>query len=128
MKKSENEIDDLIHQALNKEEAAYYDQLGEQNLPQMVFGLFKGRNGWLNVVMVIMTLAILGVMIFTITGMLNAEDLGEKMELMFYSLLGFITIVLMKIWSWNQIDKNAILREMKRLEYQMALLQSEKAK
>lgn len=128
MKKSENEIDDLIHQALNKEEAAYYDQLGEQNLPQMLFGLFKGRNGWLNVVMVIMTFAILGVMIFTIIEMLKAEDLGDKMEWMFYSLLGFITIVLMKIWSWNQLDKNAILREMKRLEYQVALLQSEKAK
>lgn len=128
MKKSENEIDDLIHQALNKEEAAYYDQLGEQNLPQMVFGLFKGRNGWLNVVMVIMTFAILGVMIFTIIEMLKAEDLGDKMEWMFYSLLGFITIVLMKIWSWNQLDKNTILREMKRLEYQVALLQSEKAK
>ncbi|PIQ47761.1 MAG: hypothetical protein COW03_13500 [Cytophagales bacterium CG12_big_fil_rev_8_21_14_0_65_40_12] len=128
MKKSENEIDDLIHQALNKEEAAYYDQLGEQNLPQMVFGLFKGRNGWLNVVMVIITFAILGVMIFTIIEMLKAEDLGDKMEWMFYSLLGFITIVLMKIWSWNQLDKNAILRELKRLEYQVALLQSEKAK
>lgn len=128
MKKSENEIDDLIHQALNKEEAAYYDQLGEQNLPQMLFGLFKGRNGWLNVVMVIMTFAILGVMIFTIIEMLKSEDLGDKMEWMFYSLLGFITIVLMKIWSWNQLDKNAILREMKRLEYQVALLQSEKAK
>ena len=128
MKKSENEIDDLIHQALNKEEAAYYDQLGEQNLPQMVFGLFKGRNGWLNVVMVIMTFAILGVMIFTIIEMLNAENVGDKIEWMFYSLLGFITIVLMKIWSWNQIDKNAILREMKRLEYQVALLHTEKAK
>jgi hypothetical protein len=67
-------------------------------------------------------------MIFTIIEMLKAEDLGDKMEWMFYSLLGFITIVLMKIWSWNQLDKNAILREMKRLEYQVALLQSEKAK
>jgi hypothetical protein len=75
-----------------------------------------------------MTFAILGVMIFTIIEMLKAEDLGDKMEWMFYSLLGFITIVLMKIWSWNQLDKNAILREMKRLEYQVALLQSEKAK
>lgn len=128
MKKSENEIDDLIHQALNNEEAAYYDQLGEQNLPQMVFGLFKGRNGWLNAVMVIITFAILGVMIFTITEMLKTENVGDKMEWMFYSLLGFITIVLMKIWSWNQLDKNAILRELKRLEYQVALLQSEKAK
>lgn len=126
MKKSEKEIDDLIHQALSKEEAAYYDQLGEQNLPEMVFGLFKGRNGWVNVLMVVMTIVILGVMIYTVIEMLNAESIGDKMEWMFYSIVGFITIALLKIWGWNQIDKNAILRELKRLEYQVALLQSEK--
>ncbi|MFT6054408.1 MAG: hypothetical protein ACJAS3_000516 [Roseivirga sp.] len=128
MKNSENEIDDLIHQALNKEEAAYFDQLGEQNLPEMVFGLFKGRNAWLNIVMVTMTMVILGIMIYTIIAMLNAENIEDKIEWVFYSLIAFITLALLKIWSWNQIDKNSMLREMKRLEFQVALLQSEKSK
>ncbi|MFT7057342.1 MAG: hypothetical protein ACJAR3_002988 [Roseivirga sp.] len=94
----------------------------------MVFGLFKGRNAWLNIVMVTMTMVILGIMIYTIIAMLNAENIEDKIEWVFYSLIAFITLALLKIWSWNQIDKNSMLREMKRLEFQVALLQSEKSK
>jgi len=41
--KNYEEIDDMIRQALSEEEAKFYDELGEQTLPEMVGGLFKGR-------------------------------------------------------------------------------------
>ncbi|OEK00427.1 hypothetical protein BFP97_02385 [Roseivirga sp. 4D4] len=122
MNKSDKEIDDLIHQALSKEEAAYFDEMGEQNIPGQILSLFKGRNKWMNVLMVFMNLVIFAVAIYTFTNMLNAEVMMEKVEWMFYSLIGFMAMMMMKLWSWNQMDKNALMREIKRLEYQVSLL------
>lgn len=122
MNDSEKEMDDLIHQALTKEEAAYYDQLGEQNMPQMILGLFKGKNSWITVVMFVFNLVVLGLSIYTFVEMLNTDVIVDKLEWAFYTLIGFITMSLLKIYNWNQMDKNAMLREIKRLEFQVSLL------
>jgi len=127
MNKSDREIDELIHKALSKEEAAYFDEMGEQNLPQMLKGLFTGKNSWMNVLMIFMNLVILGVSVYTFIQMLEAEVVGVKIEWMFYTLIGFMSMMLFKIWGWNQLDKNATLREIKRLEYQVSLLKKEQS-
>lgn len=125
MDKSEKDFDRLIHEALGREEAEYFDQLGEQNIPQQLLGLFKGKNSWMNVVIFIFNLAVLAVAVYTFIEMLNAEVIGDKLEWMFYTLICFLAMLLFKLWSWNQMDKNAVVREVKRLEYQVALLQQE---
>lgn len=122
MNKSEKEFDELIQQALSKEEAQYFNEMGEQNLPQMLVGLYKGKNSWLNIVITVVHLVIFAVSVYTLIEMLGAEETNDKLEWMFYTLIGFIAMVLLKIWSWNQMDKNALLREIKRLEYQVSLL------
>lgn len=126
MKKSDKEIDTLIQQALSREEAEYFDQLGEQNIPQQLLGLLKGKNSWMNIVMIVMHLVVLSIAIWTFTEMLATEVIAEKLEWMFYTLICFLAMVLFKIYGWNQMDKNAVLREVKRLEYQVSLLQAEK--
>ena len=126
MKKSDKELDQLIQQALSREEAEYFDQLGEQNIPQQLIGLFKGKNSWMNVIVFILNIVVLAVAIWTFTEMLRTEVIGEKLEWMFYTLICFLSMLLFKLWSWNQLDKNVVLREVKRLEYQVSLLQAEK--
>ena len=121
MNDSEKEMDDLIHQALTKEEAAYYEQLGEQNMPQMISELFKGKNSWLAVVMFTFNIIVLGLSIYTFVEMLTTDLMPDKLEWAFYTLIGFITMSMIKIYNWNQMDKNAILREIKRVEFQVAL-------
>lgn len=126
MNNSDKEVDDLIHQALSKEEAAYFDEMGEQNIPQQLFSLFKGKNRWMNVLMVVMNLIVFAVAVYTFINMLEADAINEKLEWMFYSLIGFMAMVLLKLWGWNQMDKNVLMREIKRLEYQVSLLKKDK--
>lgn len=126
MNKSDKEVDDLIHQALSKEEAAYFDKMGEQNIPQQVFSLFKGKNKWMNVLMVSMNLIVFAVAVYTFINMLDAEVINDKLEWMFYTLISFMAMSLLKSWGWNQMDKNALMREIKRLEYQVSLLKQDK--
>lgn len=125
MKKSDKEIDELIHSALSKEEADYFDQLGEQNIPQQLFGLLRGKNSWMNWVMIIMHVIVLAIAVWTFTEMLATDVVGEKLEWMFYTIVCFLVMVMFKLWGWNQMDKNAVLREVKRLEYQVSLLKQQ---
>lgn len=122
MNKSEKEFDALIQEALSKEEAKYFEEMAEQNIPQMVLGLFKGKNSWLNIVMIVVNLVVFGIGIYTFTEMLKTESTNLKLEWMFYTLMCFLMMVLFKLWSWNQMDRNALIREIKRLEYQVSLL------
>ena len=122
MNNSDKEVDHLIHEALSKEEAAYFDKMGEQNIPQQIAGLFSGQNRWMNVLMAVMNVVVFGVAIYTFINMLNAELIDMKLEWMFYTLVAFMAMMMLKLWSWNQMDKNVLLREIKRLEYQVSLL------
>ena len=126
MNKSEKEFDALIQEALTKEEAKYFEEMAEQNVPQMILGLFKGKNSWLNIVIVIVNLVVLAISIYTLIEMLNATEINDKIEWMFYTLICFLMMLLFKLWSWNQLDKNALMREIKRLEYQVSLLSKSK--
>lgn len=126
MNNSEKEFDHLIQEALSKEEAKYFNKLGEQNVPQMVLGLYKGKNSWLNIVITIINLVVLGLGIYTFLEMLAAEETNLKIEWMFYTITCFLLMMMFKIWSWNQMDKNAQMREIKRLEYQVSLLSKSK--
>ncbi|MFY0593138.1 DUF6768 family protein [Roseivirga sp.] len=125
MSKSDKEIDQMIHEALSKEEAEYFDKMGEQNIPQQLFSLFKGKNWWMNVLMVIMNVVVLAIAVYTFIHMLDAEVIDEKLEWMFYTLISFMAMMLFKLWGWNQMDKNVLMREIKRLEYQVSLMKKE---
>ena len=46
-------MENIIRQALSKEEAEFYNQLKEESLPEMVSGLFQGRMKWINIMMVV---------------------------------------------------------------------------
>jgi len=48
MKNSTEDIDTLIKETLTKEEAKFYDELDEQGILGMIWGLFRGKNSWIN--------------------------------------------------------------------------------
>ena len=126
MDKSDKELDQLIQQALSREEAEYFEKLGQQNIPQQLIGLFRGKNSWMNIVISVMHVVVLAIATWTFTEMLKTDIMVEKLEWMFYTIICFMSMMLFKLWGWNQMDKNVVLREVKRLEYQIALLQAEK--
>ena len=51
MKNRTEEIEALIRETLNDQEVVFYDSLGEQNLFEMVAGLFKTKLRWLIILM-----------------------------------------------------------------------------
>ncbi|MFT7197451.1 MAG: protein-S-isoprenylcysteine O-methyltransferase Ste14 [Marinoscillum sp.] len=121
--KNENEkIDPLIKEALSEEEAKYYTELNEQNFIVQHGQLFKGKQGWFTAITTIMIFALLGVVIYGFIQFVAAEETKDQILYAVIILMATTSIGLLKIWNWMQMDKYSILREMKRMELQMAAL------
>ncbi len=122
MKNKMEEIDELIKDTLSKEEAAFYNSLDEQNVLEMFFGLFKGKNAWIIIVMNIMIFVFLGLFVYSFIQFINVETTEEMIKWGFGSIVFLLGLSMLKVYAWMQMDKNAILREMKRLELQVMSL------
>jgi len=122
MKNEMEEIDLLIKETLNQEEAKFYDALDEQGIFEMLFGLFKGKNAWINILLNFMILVFFGFFIYSGIQFFNAETSDVMIKWGFGSVSLLLCISMLKLYAWMQMDKYAILREMKRLELQVMSL------
>ena len=116
MKDNIEEIDQLIKETLSAEESKFYDNLEEQNILQMILGLFKGKNKWIMFLMNFMTLVFFSFFIYCIIQFFNAEETKELIKWATGALVFLLGVTMLKIFAWMQMDKNALLREIKRLE------------
>lgn len=120
--KNQEEIDQLIRKALSEEEAKFYEQLDEQNLPQMVGGLFSGKNKWITILsFVIMPLLFAGA-IYCAFQFAQAAEIKNMMIWCTGTFFLLMALGFIKLYNLLQMDKNAIIREIKRMELQVAVL------
>ena len=77
MKTNMEDIDKLIKETLSEEEAKFYDELDEQNLFQMLGGIFKGKNTWLAIIMNIVNVIIFGLLIYCIIQSMEVEKTND---------------------------------------------------
>lgn len=126
MGKQKNEIDELIRQALGEEEANYYEQLEEeQSLLEEGLGLFKGKRAWISVWISIVIMAVFVGSIYCLVEFFRVEETKELMIWGGGFFFGMFMITALKIWAWMQMDKNSLMREIKRLEFQVSVLVKE---
>ncbi|MEX2595315.1 MAG: DUF6768 family protein [Salibacteraceae bacterium] len=126
MKKEE--IDQLITESLSKDEAEFYQNLEEPGLFRSLGEIYMGKFGWIAFAMLIVNIIVVaiafycGYKVFTLEGTVEIIQYGMAMflALMFASMI--------KLWHWMQMDKNSLLREMKRLEFQVAVLMEKRSK
>jgi hypothetical protein len=122
MKTNMEDIDKLIKETLTQEEAKFYDELDEQNVLEMLVGLFKGKNSWIMYVMNFMTLVFFVGFIICIVKFFDTENTNELIMWSVGGIIALLAVSMLKIFAWLQMDKNALLREMKRLELQISSL------
>ncbi|MFT4612715.1 MAG: hypothetical protein ACI8QQ_001540 [Psychroserpens sp.] len=122
MKTKMEDIDKLIKETLTQEEAKFYDELDEQNVLEMIWGLFRGKNKWIIILMNVVTLIFFGLFVYCIVQFLDTTNTNELIKWGLGSFVFLIGVSMLKIFVWMQMDKNAILREMKRLELQVSSL------
>ena len=120
MKTEREKIDELIKETLSQEEAKFYDELDEQNMFGKLGEVYKGKMGWLAIIMNIVHLLVFVVFIYCLVQFFNTEETNMLIK---WASAGFLCMVFMgmlKLYIWMQMDKNDILRELKRLELQVS--------
>ena len=122
MNKRTEKIDELIKETLSKEEAAFYDQLEEQNLIGKLGEVYRGKLGWLAIIMNVVTVLMFMAFVYCIVQFFNTDNTNELIKWASAGFLSMIAMGMLKLFVWMQMDKNDILRELKRLELQIATL------
>lgn len=116
-------IDDQIREALRMEDAELLNHFrGEASLPEMLIETFRGRHRWLNMLAIVVGFVVTALLVVVGYQFFQAESMRAMIAWATTFVLGSLTIVLMKIWFWLEINKNTLTREIKRLELQIAHL------
>jgi len=122
MSNETEKIDALIKEALTKEEAKFYSDLDEQNLFQMLGDLFQGKMKWFIWVINIVSILSFGFFIYCTIQFFNTNITNELITWGISATFCMMLIAMLKIYVWNQMDKNSLKRELKRIELQISFL------
>jgi hypothetical protein len=118
------DIDKLIKETLTEEEAKFYDGLEEEGLFGMVRSLFRGKLKWIISLMIFINFIVLGFCIYAIVQFFEATEVTELIKWAAATFVGMMMISMLKLFSWMQMNKNALMREIKRLELLVSTLTS----
>ena len=90
----------------------------------MLGGLFTGKNSWIMYVMNFMTLVFFVAFIFCVVNFFDTTETNELIKWTAGGMISLLAVSMLKMFAWLQMDKNALLREIKRLELQVSSLAS----
>ena len=122
-----NKLDDLIGQALSDEDRDLLARHAEPGYVAQAFGMFRGPMAWaLWVAYVAGAVAFLGAA-YALWHMAGSSDPLTAVKWGVGALLLFHISTLTKAFMGSHMQANRMLRELKRVELQVALLRSERS-
>ena len=120
--KNQKDIDDLIKQALSEEDAEVLKRIEDQGIIDLLTSSFQGKLKWIAMFSAVIMVILFVVSIYCLFHFINTTDLREMMLWGAGMGMSMMSVGLLKTWHWMQMDKNALIREIKRLELQISLL------
>ena len=118
-----NNLDQAIRQSLSAEDAALFDRLGaDEALHRKVLATFEGRLRWFNATGWIVGFVLFGVTCVLTWQFVQAQDVRDMLRWGAAAAIAVTGLALIKVWFWMELQKNDIVRELKRLEEQVASL------
>jgi hypothetical protein len=124
MNESEQNIDVVIREALIAEEALAFDRLGEQGIFGMAMDAFSGRNRLLTSLMMVVAVILFGLAVYSAVRFFQAEEVKALIGWASGFFLFMLATTSIKIWWWMEMEKNATMREIKRVELLLANVQN----
>ena len=118
-----NDIDNKIKEALDAEDRELLDQFGEQGLIAQSLSVFQGRQGWIAGVAMIAGAVIFAGAIYSGWRFFNAPAALESAQWAAAAWFLMTMVAFMKVWFWMRMESNRVIREVKRVELQIARLQ-----
>jgi hypothetical protein len=118
----EAEVDRLIREALRAEDLQIMSDLDEPSLPDAVTAIFRGRMRVYGAMFLFMILVFFVLTIVCAVQFLGADDAPEMIRWGVGFLFCVMTVMSGKTWWWMQVERIAMIREIKRVELLVAQL------
>jgi prolipoprotein diacylglyceryltransferase len=122
---NENDVDDLIREALRAEDAADIAKFGEPGMPDMALAVFRGRLRWYGILFAAITLVFAILAAYCAVRFQGTSDVPTMLRWGAGFFVCVLVVLSGKIWYWLQMEHFAMTREMKRVELLIAHLATE---
>lgn len=117
------ELDRKIAEALRGEDADLFAEMGDEpGVFETLLETFRGRHRWLNLLGALGTFALLGLGVAAAVAFFRADATREMLMWAAACILCMSAVALMKVWYWMEMQRVAVVREIKRVELQIARL------
>ncbi len=117
------DLDKKIQEALRSEDAELFDEFSaEPSIFEMLMETFRGRHRWLVFLTIFWTVVFMVLGVLSVIRFFRAEDTRDMLMWAAASAFFLSGVSMMKVWYWMELNKNAVTREIKRLELQIARL------
>ncbi len=114
------DVDNLIEEALGREEKEILDRIGEDpGFFGMAFGLFSGRLGWVNILLMVVQAVAFLAGAYAAWMFFEAGDPVSQLRWGLPSAVLLILATMIKMGMWPNIHADRLMRELKRIELQL---------
>ncbi|MCH7879207.1 MAG: hypothetical protein IH914_07835 [candidate division Zixibacteria bacterium] len=119
------DIDKKIQEALHAEDKDLFAEYGgEQGMLEMVFDSFRSKQRWWVAIVIVWTIGLMALMVMTTIKFFEVETVREMIMYGLATTFMGGAIAMIKLWYFMELNKNALTREIKRVELQVARLSS----
>ena len=120
-----NDIDDKIRKALeiDQEMLKKAQAVDDPGFFEMLIQFYRGKNRWLGYMAFIDILFFFCIGTWALYEFFQTDSIQIKLGWSLLFLGSLIVVAMGKLWTWMQINKNTMMREMKRVELQLLRLQ-----
>lgn len=116
-------VDDAIRKAILEEDAALAERIpAEPGIFDLLADTLKGRLRFLNLMGVVAVFVFLALGVACGVRFFGVETTREMIAWATGAVLCFTAVGMIKIWFWMELHRHAILREIKRVELEIAVL------
>ena len=113
-------IDDILNEALSADEQAMLERLGpEPGLFGAARGLFMGRLGWVNAVLMVVQGAAFVAGAYAAWQFFEARDAVTQLRWGLPAMTLLLMSAMLKSMMWPAVHADRVIRELKRLELQL---------
>lgn len=114
-------IDDAIHDALSKEDAEFLQRFEQEpGSFQQMFGLFRGPFAWITSIFVVVVVILFAFCVYAGWRFYVSQDVRGMLLWGAGALASLLVMIVIRIWFFLEIQTNRVVREIKRLELQLA--------
>lgn len=116
-------IDDTIRRALSPADIEAYETLSRELSPVgEAIGMFRTARSSFTWRVALFGALFVALGLYTVWHLLNSGDVREMLGWSLLAIFVMFNLTLVKLWFWLEMQRNAVVREVRRLELQIASL------